>query len=77
MQLPVASLQLPPSFPAPALRASWPLQDALADIGPVGNQYAMSKEELVAMQKHKQAYAAVISTQRTAKKNAHLTRRVR
>lgn len=52
------------------------LKDAVDDIGPNGTKYAMSKEELMAVKKHKDTYSDFISANRTAKKNAHLTRKV-
>jgi hypothetical protein len=52
------------------------LAEAFADVGATGNRFAMSKEELMAVTKHREGYAAVISQKRTVRKNAHLTKRV-
>ena len=52
------------------------LADALADAGATGTRFARSKDEMTAIARHREGYAAVISTQRVAKKNLHLTRKV-
>ena len=52
------------------------LSEALAKVGATGNEFAYSKEQLIAVTKHREKYNAVLGDKRNAKEKIHLTRRI-
>ena len=52
------------------------LSESLANIGATGNEFAYSKEALIAVTKHREKYDAVLGSKRIAKEKAHLTRKI-